>query len=155
MECPAIGLRGTVRNVKSPTLSTLDFLVSRTLPHPLISDRPGSSSIPSLRAGIFESTRLVLDAMSAPRITLATCALNQWALDFEGNYQRIKKSIIQAKEAGATLRVGPELEITGYGESIECYQKQPSKMRLMLTTLRMPRSLSRRGSLRKLPGLPL
>lgn len=63
--------------------------------------------------------------MSAPRITLATCALNQWALDFEGNYQRIKKSIIQAKEAGATLRVGPELEITGYGESTKCYPKQP------------------------------
>ncbi|KAJ5750721.1 hypothetical protein N7533_007749 [Penicillium manginii] len=51
----------------------------------------------------------------APLITLATCALNQWALDFEGNLQRIKKSIIKAKEAGATLRVGPELEIPGYG----------------------------------------
>lgn len=52
----------------------------------------------------------------APLITLATCALNQWALDFEGNLQRIKKSILKAKEAGATLRVGPELEIPGYGE---------------------------------------
>ncbi|KAJ5387074.1 hypothetical protein N7509_009615 [Penicillium cosmopolitanum] len=51
----------------------------------------------------------------APLVTLATCALNQWALDFEGNLQRIKKSIIKAKEAGATLRVGPELEIPGYG----------------------------------------
>lgn len=51
----------------------------------------------------------------APLITLATCSLNQWALDWEGNLGRIKKSILQAKDAGATLRTGPELEITGYG----------------------------------------
>ncbi|KAB8219661.1 hypothetical protein BDV33DRAFT_231407 [Aspergillus novoparasiticus] len=48
-------------------------------------------------------------------VTLATCSLNQWALDFEGNCERIIESIRQAKKAGATLRVGPELEITGYG----------------------------------------
>ncbi|KZN89202.1 Glutamine-dependent NAD(+) synthetase [Penicillium chrysogenum] len=48
-------------------------------------------------------------------VTLATCSLNQWALDFEGNAERIIESIRQAKAAGATLRVGPELEITGYG----------------------------------------
>lgn len=59
---------------------------------------------------------LLLCSKMAPLITLATCALNQWALDFEGNLQRIKKSILKAKEAGATLRVGPELEIPGYGE---------------------------------------
>lgn len=41
--------------------------------------------------------------------------MNQWALDFEGNTARIIESIRKAKEAGATLRVGPELEITGYG----------------------------------------
>lgn len=41
--------------------------------------------------------------------------MNQWALDFEGNTARIIESIRRAKEAGATLRVGPELEITGYG----------------------------------------
>jgi NAD+ synthase (glutamine-hydrolysing) len=46
-------------------------------------------------------------------VTLATCSLNQWALDFEGNAERIIESIRQAKAAGATLRVGPELEITG------------------------------------------
>ena len=44
---------------------------------------------------------------------LATSSLNQWALDFEGNAERIIESIRQAKAAGATLRVGPELEITG------------------------------------------
>ncbi|KAF5607861.1 NAD+ synthase (glutamine-hydrolyzing) [Fusarium subglutinans] len=50
----------------------------------------------------------------ADLITLATCSLNQWVLDWEGNLKRIRKSIILAKEAGATLRTGPELEITGY-----------------------------------------
>jgi NAD+ synthase (glutamine-hydrolysing) len=48
-------------------------------------------------------------------VTVATCSLNQWVLDWEGNLARIKESIRQAKEAGATLRVGPELEICGYG----------------------------------------
>ncbi|KAL8771461.1 MAG: hypothetical protein Q9209_003131 [Squamulea sp. 1 TL-2023] len=48
-------------------------------------------------------------------VTLACCSLNQWALDFTGNVARIKESIIKAKAAGASLRVGPELEITGYG----------------------------------------
>ncbi|PLN80123.1 glutamine-dependent NAD(+) synthetase [Aspergillus taichungensis] len=48
-------------------------------------------------------------------VTLATCSLNQWALDFEGNAARIIESIRKAKAAGASLRVGPELEITGYG----------------------------------------
>jgi len=36
-------------------------------------------------------------------------------MDFEGNLERIKQSIIIAKEKGATYRMGPELEITGYG----------------------------------------
>lgn len=48
-------------------------------------------------------------------IELPRSSLNQWALDFEGNTERIIESIRQAKAAGATLRVGPELEITGYG----------------------------------------
>lgn len=38
-------------------------------------------------------------------------------MDFEGNLQRILESIRQAKQAGATVRIGPELEVTGYG----CY----------------------------------
>ena len=32
-------------------------------------------------------------------------------MDFEGNYERILASIRIAKERGAALRVGPELEI--------------------------------------------
>ncbi|KAG1358154.1 hypothetical protein G6F62_000962 [Rhizopus arrhizus] len=50
-------------------------------------------------------------------ITVATCSLNQWALDFEGNLKRILESINIAKERGAKIRVGPELEVSGYG----CY----------------------------------
>ena len=50
----------------------------------------------------------------APLVTLATCALNQWALDFEGNAERIIESVRIAKEKGASLRVGPELEVSGY-----------------------------------------
>ncbi|PGH12189.1 hypothetical protein AJ80_06809 [Polytolypa hystricis UAMH7299] len=38
-------------------------------------------------------------------VTVATCNLNQWALDFEGNTQRIVESIHRAKEAGAGLRI--------------------------------------------------
>lgn len=45
-------------------------------------------------------------------ITVATCSLNQWALDFKGNLERTLKSIRIAKQRGATLRIGPELEIT-------------------------------------------
>ncbi len=48
------------------------------------------------------------------KATLATCNLNQWALDFDGNCDRIIESIIQAKEKGARYRLGSELEITGY-----------------------------------------
>ena len=47
--------------------------------------------------------------------TVATCNLNQWALDFGGNLGRIKQSINEARAAGARLRLGPELEIPGYG----------------------------------------
>ena len=52
-----------------------------------------------------------------PRLTVSTCSLNQWALDFDGNRDRIVRSIERAKAAGSTLRIGPELEIPGYG----CY----------------------------------
>eukprot|EP01124_Arcella_intermedia_P021625 TRINITY_DN3064_c0_g1_i3.p1 TRINITY_DN3064_c0_g1~~TRINITY_DN3064_c0_g1_i3.p1 ORF type:complete len:865 (-),score=231.12 TRINITY_DN3064_c0_g1_i3:2-2596(-) len=48
-------------------------------------------------------------------VTLATCNLAQWALDFEGNLDRIKQSIIVAKQKGARYRLGPELEVSGYG----------------------------------------
>jgi len=50
-----------------------------------------------------------------PVATVATCNLNQWALDFTGNLRRIRESIQLAKAKGARLRLGPELEIPGYG----------------------------------------
>ncbi|DBA79501.1 TPA: hypothetical protein ACH3X2_007768 [Trebouxia sp. C0005] len=53
--------------------------------------------------------------MSHRLITLATCNLDQWAMDFEGNLRRVKESIQIAKDRGATYRVGPELELPGYG----------------------------------------
>ena len=48
-------------------------------------------------------------------ITVATCNLNQWALDFTGNTSRILQSCNEAKNQGASYRLGPELEICGYG----------------------------------------
>lgn len=46
------------------------------------------------------------------KVTVAVSTLNQWALDFEGNMNRILQSIIEARELGATYRTGPELEVT-------------------------------------------
>jgi len=46
---------------------------------------------------------------------VATCNLNQWALDFIGNKKRIIESIEIAKSRGCTIRLGPELEVPGYG----------------------------------------
>jgi NAD+ synthase (glutamine-hydrolysing) len=44
-------------------------------------------------------------------VTVATCSLAQWAMDFDGNLARIKRSIQLAKARGATYRLGPELEV--------------------------------------------
>ena len=48
------------------------------------------------------------------KVKVAVCTLNQWALDFQGNLERILSSIQAAREAGAKMRSGPELEIPGY-----------------------------------------
>jgi hypothetical protein len=48
-----------------------------------------------------------LPLLSSPRlapmrlVTVATCSLAQWALDFEGNLERIKESIRQARSQGS------------------------------------------------------
>jgi len=47
--------------------------------------------------------------------------LNQWAMDFEGNAERIIKSIQIAKSRGATFRTGPELEITYLSYNLSSY----------------------------------
>uniref|UniRef100_A0A1I7YUW2 Glutamine-dependent NAD(+) synthetase n=1 Tax=Steinernema glaseri TaxID=37863 RepID=A0A1I7YUW2_9BILA len=49
------------------------------------------------------------------RIKLAVCTVNQWVLDFQGNYERIMKTCREAHKKGASVRLGPELEIPGYG----------------------------------------
>lgn len=46
---------------------------------------------------------------------LAVCQLNQWALDVSGNLARTRASIERARADGARYRLGPELELTGYG----------------------------------------
>ncbi|XP_072321147.1 glutamine-dependent NAD(+) synthetase-like [Eucyclogobius newberryi] len=56
------------------------------------------------------------------KVTLATCSLNQWALDFEGNLDRILQSVEVAKAKGAKYRLGPELEICGYGCADHYYE---------------------------------
>lgn len=48
-------------------------------------------------------------------LKVATCNLNQWANEFDNNLKNIKESIRRSKEAGAAIRLGPELEITAYG----------------------------------------
>lgn len=50
-----------------------------------------------------------------PLVTLAACNLDQWALDFDGNLKRVLLSIRKAKARGARYRLGPELELCGYG----------------------------------------
>lgn len=56
------------------------------------------------------------------KVTVASCSLNQWALDFEGNCDRILRSIEIAKGYGAKYRLGPELEICGYGCADHFYE---------------------------------
>ena len=46
--------------------------------------------------------------------TLATCNLNQWALDFEGNLARIVASIAAAKGRGALYRVRADCQLQGW-----------------------------------------
>ena len=65
-----------------------------------------SSAVDSIEQNSNSNTYLYPTAKMGHLITVATCALNQWAMDFEGNYQRIMESIRRAKAAGASLRVG-------------------------------------------------
>uniref|UniRef100_A0A182KGG7 Glutamine-dependent NAD(+) synthetase n=1 Tax=Anopheles christyi TaxID=43041 RepID=A0A182KGG7_9DIPT len=47
-------------------------------------------------------------------VQVAVATLNQWAMDFQGNLERILLSISMAAARGATYRTGPELEVSGY-----------------------------------------
>ena len=66
-------------------------------------------------------------------LKVASCQLNQWALDFDGNLAQVKESIRQAKEQGATYRVGPEFELAGYG--CEDHFLEPDTFRHCLESL--------------------
>jgi NAD+ synthase (glutamine-hydrolysing) len=46
---------------------------------------------------------------------LATSQLNQWSLDYDGNRERIIHAIREARAAGASIILTPELCIPGYG----------------------------------------
>ena len=48
-------------------------------------------------------------------VRVASCSLNQWSMDFLGNAERVIRSIECAKGKGCRLRLGPELELSGYG----------------------------------------
>ncbi|KAB8349479.1 hypothetical protein FH972_023506 [Carpinus fangiana] len=73
------------------------------------------TSIVLVRSTTFPRGNKNIVVLDMSLITLATCSLNQWALDFHGNRDRIIEAIKQAKEQGASLLVTPELCITGYG----------------------------------------
>lgn len=60
------------------------------------------------------SSRVNFTSSRSNKIIVATCNLNQWALDWDDNLKRIEASIRVAKAQGARFRLGPELEISGY-----------------------------------------
>jgi predicted amidohydrolase/NH3-dependent NAD+ synthetase len=64
------------------------------------------------------------NTLLSPFVTVATCNLNQWALDFTGNKRRILESIKLSEKKGARYRLGPELEICGYSCEDHFYEKE-------------------------------
>lgn len=44
-------------------------------------------------------------------ITVSSCNLNQWSLDFLGNRDRIIEAVKRAKQDGARLIITPELSV--------------------------------------------
>lgn len=76
----------------------------------------GGYAVKTQAPGGFECQVRSAGSRNEPRLVkVATCNLNQWAMDFKGNLERIKDSIREAKQQGCRFRTGPELEITGYG----------------------------------------
>jgi hypothetical protein len=58
--------------------------------------------------GLFPHLLPILAPKMGHLVTIATCSLNQHALDWDGNLARIIDSIKIAKAQGARLRTGPE-----------------------------------------------
>ncbi len=88
-----------------------DDLPSSSSATPLPTKNPSVAEFAS--PSLLPSTSTLYDIPNT-KVHIATCNLNQWALDFDGNLQRIKQSVELAKQAGAKYRIGPELEISGY-----------------------------------------
>lgn len=64
-------------------------------------------------------------------VTIATCNLNQWAMDFTGNYTRILDAINQAKSKDARLIITPELSLSGYGCEDHFYEMNTFRQCIM------------------------
>lgn len=73
------------------------------------------------------NSKKVPSLLASPIAKVATCALNQWVLDFTGNTRRIIESILLAKKANCKYRIGPELEITGYSCEDHFYEMDTIK----------------------------
>jgi hypothetical protein len=85
---------------------------------------------------LLDGKMLSITSIDSIEFLISYSSLNQWAMDFQvthshpartfllklkvcvviqGNMERIIESIVVAKARGAAVRVGPELEIPGYG----------------------------------------
>ncbi|KAL9038623.1 MAG: hypothetical protein Q9214_005205 [Letrouitia sp. 1 TL-2023] len=68
-------------------------------------------------------------------ITVSTCNLNQLALDFVGNFERILEAVRKAKADGSSLIITPELSLSGYS-CLDAFLEQvrPQKLRNLAKT---------------------
>jgi NAD+ synthase (glutamine-hydrolysing) len=89
-----------------------------------------STALPAILTGT--SSPDSQDMMYFPIVRLATCNLSQWALDFKGNKKRILESIEMAKLENCKYRLGPELEIPGYGCEDHFYEMDTIKLSWMV-----------------------
>ncbi|TKR89093.1 hypothetical protein L596_013246 [Steinernema carpocapsae] len=69
----------------------------------------------SIASVFFVSKKVLMESQSPRCVTVAVATVNNWSLDFDGNLKRILETCRQAYDQGAKIRVGPELEIPGYG----------------------------------------
>ena len=79
------------------------------------------------------------------KAVLSVATLTTWSMDFEGNYKRIKQSVKESHlNHKAKLRIGPELEIPGYGcedhffESDTIHESWKVLAKLLKLTIKSP-----------------
>ena len=104
-----------------------------------------------------QSQSCVITMVQHRLATLATCNLNQWAMDFGGNLERIKASITQARAKGARYRVGATVPSGLHDWSMCCVSRGalhcPGGSRAGGAWLRLRRPLPRAGHHRALLGV--